>query len=123
MLDLATYFSDSDHLTPERVQRLLAFYYGNITLIDRRVGDMVAALRDRDLLDNTWVIYTSDHGEMGGAHRVLGKMLMFQQSLRVPLIIRAPDGVPAVRDAAVELNDVGATILQIAAAEPLPGSR
>ena len=122
MIEFATYFSDSDNVTPERIRRLLAFYYGNVSLIDRRIGDLVEVLRHKDLLDNTWIVYTSDHGEMGGAHRVLGKMLMYQESLRVPLIIRPPHGARAVRHAAVELNDVAATILEIAAAEPLPSS-
>jgi choline-sulfatase len=119
MIDFATYFSDAENLTPERVRRLLGFYYGNVTLIDRRIGDLVEVLRSRDLLDNTWIVYTSDHGEMGGAHRLLGKMLMYQQSLRVPLIIRPPEAVTAVREAAVELNDVAATILDIAGAGAL----
>lgn len=122
MIDFATYFSDSENVTPERIRRVLAFYYANVTLIDRRIGDLVGVLRHGDLLDNTWIVYTSDHGEMGGAHRILGKMLMYQESLRVPLIIRAPNGARAVRDAAVELNDLAATILEVASVEPLPRS-
>ena len=44
------------------------------------------------LLDETWVIYTSDHGEMMGEHRMLSKMVPYEPALKVPLIIRPPRG-------------------------------
>ncbi len=65
-------------------------YYRLITRADQAVGEIVAALRECGLDDNTVVIFTSDNGEMQGAHGMVGKWLMYEESIRVPLIICDP---------------------------------
>ena len=50
----------------------------------------MAALKETGLDGNTIIIYTSDHGEMQGAHGLSGKWLMYQESIRIPMIIRDP---------------------------------
>jgi arylsulfatase len=113
--------SDSPSLTDAVIAEIRRFYYGNITLIDEAIGRMLRALERRGLLDETWVIYTSDHGEMMGEHRMLTKMVFYEPSVRVPLIIRPPGGcAPRVVSDLVEHLDLSATIRDIAASAGHP---
>jgi len=92
-------------------------YAADVSVIDQAVGDMVKALERRGILDDTWIIYTSDHGEMGGNHRMMSKCVLYEPAVRVPLIIRPPGGRPeAVVDSLVEHLDVPATVREIAGA-------
>jgi choline-sulfatase len=107
--------SDSPNLTEAVIAEIRRYYYGNITLIDEAIGRMLRALERRGLLDQTWVIYTSDHGEMMGEHRMLTKMVFYEPSVRVPLIIRPPGGcAPRVVTGLAEHLDLSATIRDIA---------
>jgi arylsulfatase len=107
--------SDSPCLTDAVISEIRRFYYGNITVIDDGIGRILEAMERRGLLDSTWVIYTSDHGEMMGEHRMLTKMVFYDQAVRVPLIIRPPGGcAPRVVSAPVEHLDLSATIRDIA---------
>jgi arylsulfatase A-like enzyme len=65
-------------------------YYGSITGIDNEFGRILAALEETGQADNTIVIYTSDHGEMMGAHGLGHKEVPFEESCHVPFIIRIP---------------------------------
>ncbi|MDP7235436.1 MAG: sulfatase-like hydrolase/transferase [Candidatus Latescibacteria bacterium] len=79
-----------DLQTEEGWRRVLARYWGNITLVDRSVRKILSALEESGQADNTIVVFTSDHGEMTGYHGILGKTLMYEESVRVPMLIRAP---------------------------------
>ncbi|MGH2587978.1 MAG: sulfatase family protein, partial [Dehalococcoidia bacterium] len=90
-------------------------YYAAITLIDEQIGAIVAALDARRMLDNTWVVYTTDHGEMMGDHRMYEKVVFYEPSVRVPLIIRPPGGTTGhVEPGIVEHIDVPATLRSVA---------
>jgi len=116
-------YSGTGEMSAEIVRRLRAFYYGNVTLIDERIGDILRVLEKRDLLDSTWIIFTSDHGDMLGDHQLLAKSVMNDGALRVPMIVRPPGGMEGrVVDDLVELGDAGATILAAAGLEPLTSS-
>lgn len=71
-------------------RRSIAGYYGNISQMDSCVDRVYAALEELKLLDRTIVVYTSDHGEMAGAHRMWTKHNMFEQSVAVPLLVSLP---------------------------------
>jgi arylsulfatase len=115
--------SDSDTLTDERLLAVRRAYYGNVTLIDEAVGAVVAALAGRGLLDNTWVVYTADHGEMLGDHSLLHKRVFYEPSVRVPLIVRPPGGrTGTVERRIVQHIDIPATLRVIAGAVAPPGS-
>ena len=104
-------------------QRWRAWYYANVTLIDEWIGTILETLRAQGMLDNTWVIFNSDHGEMLGEHGMQGKAVFYQDALHVPCIMRPPNGVAGLRSQAlVEQIDVPATILDIAGEAPLSGS-
>jgi arylsulfatase A-like enzyme len=68
-----------------------------ITRADLALGRIVAAVEEAGLDDNTVIIYSSDHGSMLGAHGLVGKWIMYEESIRVPLIIRDPRLPPKLR--------------------------
>ncbi|MFW6038949.1 MAG: sulfatase [bacterium] len=76
-------------------KRIRAFYYGMVSLIDKQVGRLVDGLRRRGVLENTLIVFTSDHGEMLGDHGLLFKGTTFDEVTRTPLIIAHPDGAHA----------------------------
>ena len=86
-------------------------------LIDDQIGEMLCALEERGMLDNTYIIYSSDHGEMLGDHGLYTKSVAYEASLRVPLIVTGP-GIPKnqVSDGLVELIDLNPTICDFAGA-------
>lgn len=90
-----------------------AYYYANISLIDKYVGEMLAVLEASGQRENTIVIFTSDHGDMLGDHWAWFKNLAYDGAARVPLIVAGPDVPSGVRvdDSVVTLHDVYATLL------------
>lgn len=72
------------------LQQLRATYYGMMTEVDAQLGRIFDWLDETGLADETVVVVTSDHGEELGDHHLTGKLGFFDQSYRVPLIVRAP---------------------------------
>ena len=109
--------------SPEGLQQLLRSYALMIPSIDDAVGSVYRALEEKGILDRTLIIFTSDNGHLSGEHHVLGKGLAYEASIRVPMIIRYPRGLPgATRDPHQVLNvDLPPTILEAAGA-PVPPS-
>jgi arylsulfatase A-like enzyme len=76
---------------------------------------VLAALEETHLDERAWIILTADHGELLGDHGFLGKVLPFESSIRIPLLVRPPGGTPARVDRGVaDLLDVVATVRDIA---------
>ncbi|MFB3894114.1 MAG: sulfatase-like hydrolase/transferase [Phycisphaerae bacterium] len=71
-------------------RRFISHYYGQITLIDDMVGRIVEALKETGQLDDTLIIYTSDHGEMLWEFNRTGKVVFNESVLRVPFIVVPP---------------------------------
>jgi arylsulfatase A-like enzyme len=100
-------------MTPLQMQLVRTFYYAKVTMIDERIGDIVRALEKRGMLNNTWIIYTSDHGENLGDHRLNQKVVFYDSALRVPCIIRPPGGVAGWQsDALTDHLDIVSTMLE-----------
>ncbi len=115
--------SNSATLTEDRIRDARRAYYADVSIIDSAVADLLDALARKGELDNTWVLYTTDHGEMMGEHGMLSKMVFYRPAVRIPLIIRPPGGcAPRVLDERVEQFDISATCNEIAGARPVPGS-
>ena len=77
--------------TPDKHLRIKQRYLGLVTQVDRSVGAILTKLEDLGLADNTIVVHTSDHGDMMGAHRLIGKGVMFEEAVRVPYLVRMPN--------------------------------
>ena len=81
----------ADFFTDDHVRAKIAGYYGAVSYVDHLLGIILEALISSDQLDDTLVIFTSDHGEMLGDHRMFQKgSIMFEQMIRVPLVIKPP---------------------------------
>jgi arylsulfatase len=112
---------DLSAVSPASWRRLVAHYYGMVTLIDDQVGRALAALEHAGLADRTIVIFMSDHGELLGDHGLLFKgPHQYDALLRVPTIVRlpGPDARPVTIDGLVEQIDLTATILELAGLTP-----
>lgn len=111
----------------EEVRRARRSYYAAVSYIDDHVGRIRARLDELDLLDSTVIIVTSDHGDMLGEKGLWYKMSPYEESSRVPLIVRGPEHlVPSGRYAnPVSLVDLMPTLLELAGAgaaeSPRPG--
>jgi arylsulfatase A-like enzyme len=82
--------------TQEDVKRNLSRYYGMITHHDHHLGRVIQWLEAAGQLENTIIVFTSDHGLAVGSHGLLGKENMYDHSVGVPLILRGP-GIPGGR--------------------------
>jgi arylsulfatase A-like enzyme len=93
-------------------------YYALVTHLDAQIGRILDALDKSGQAENTWIFFTADHGLAVGNHGLLGKQNMYDHSVRVPFIVAGP-GVPrnAKNDAAIYLQDVMPTALELAGAE------
>lgn len=97
------------------VRNHLADYYGMIAHLDAAIGDILRTADAQGLLENTVVIYTSDHGLALGSHGLMGKQNLYQHSLGVPLIIAGPGIAAGQRlDDLVWHGDTRATVLDLA---------
>lgn len=105
----------------EAWKKTVAVYWGYVTMLDGLVGRLLEALEENGILDDTLVIFASDHGEMLGSHGLWHKMVPYEECLRVPLLMRCPGRIrPGVRSGAVtSLIDLPATLLSLIG-EPVP---
>ncbi|MEM7028930.1 MAG: sulfatase-like hydrolase/transferase [Chloroflexota bacterium] len=111
---------NASHLTWPDWQKVIAHYWGYCTYIDDQIGRILTALNKSGLAENTIVIYSSDHGDMTGSHRLFNKgMYMYDEIYRIPLMVRWP-GVTqpgGVCDDFVSLIDLMPTMLDAGQAQ------
>lgn len=101
-------------ITDENIRRSRRAYFANISYLDDKIGEILAALDAVRQSENTIVVFVSDHGDMLGERGLWFKMNFFEGSARVPLMIAAPD-LPAARvDAPVSTLDVVPTLAELA---------
>jgi arylsulfatase A-like enzyme len=108
--------------TEDDIERMRRHYYAKITTVDEKLGQVVEALEARGYLDNSLLIFCSDHGELLGDHTMAYKWLMYDPIVHVPMIVR--DGrrselAGTSTDDLTSLMDIGPTILE-AAGLPVP---
>jgi arylsulfatase A-like enzyme len=98
----------------EKVKELLADYYALISHLDSRIGEIIKALKENGLYDNTIIVYAADNGLAAGSHGLLGKQNLYEHSMKVPLIIAGP-GIPKgkLSDALVYLFDLFPTLAEL----------
>ena len=85
---------DYSQAAPEHYRKWREHYYANISLIDEGIGKIISALETHGVIDDTLIIFTSDHGDALGDHGMPFKGFFYDCMSRVPLIIRGPD-IPA----------------------------
>ena len=104
--------------TPHAVQVHRREYYALITHMDAQIGRILDSLQATGKADNTWIIFSADHGLAVGEHGLLGKQNMYEHSVRVPFMVVGPN-VAAGRqiNEPIYLQDVMPTTLELARIE------
>jgi arylsulfatase A-like enzyme len=95
----------------QRVKKDLAGYYAHCTALDDMVGEMMQTLQELKLLENTIVLFTSDHGDLLGSHRAYKKQQPYEESIRIPMLIHAPQLEAGDYPALVNSYDIMPTLL------------
>ncbi|RLE78968.1 MAG: hypothetical protein DRJ52_09415 [Thermoprotei archaeon] len=117
-----------DFLTKEELEHIRALYAAEVTLVDRWFGYLYQKIEDMGLLNNTMIIFTTDHGFLLGEHNIVGKSLirekefsfipLYEEIARIPLIIYHPEIKGGKRiDAIVQLPDLAPTVLDFLGVE------
>jgi len=92
--------------TPEMLERWMRVYYAMTANLDYNVGRLIDALDKAHLINDTIIVFTSDHGEMFGAHGRMKKNIFYEEAARVPFLIGWPKKIPASLKSDVCLNTV-----------------
>ena len=82
---------NAGHLTWKDWQSMIASYWGYCTYIDHEIGRIINYLKEKNLYEDTIIIFSTDHGDMIGSHRIFNKgFQMYEETHRIPLVIRIP---------------------------------
>lgn len=105
---------DGTDYTSGEVKKMYGSYFDKITMIDDLIGEIIDALRKRGTWDNTLAFFTSDHGEMIGSQGRVSKGVFYEESGRVPMVVRWPGHIPGDRksDALVQTMDIYPTAIE-----------
>ena len=119
--DPAAWFKHEAWKADYGIERFRQLYFGEISQLDAAFGRLLAALEQFGLKDDALIVFTSDHGEMAGAHGLFGKGVMYEESLHVPLIINAPGQTQGSRiKTPAATIDLMPTLLDYAGYEGMP---
>ena len=100
-------------VSEEERRRGLAAYYASVDFVDDCIGDLLDGLKQEGLLDDTIVIYTTDHGDLASEHGLWWKRSYYDGSAGVPLLIRAPGNAPGRVPQVAELLDLFPTLCEL----------
>lgn len=81
-------------------------YYGSITMIDEQIGRIIETLQTKGLLENTLIVFTSDHGDMMGDQNLWRKSYPYDPSARIPMIMRVPESLGSSKRGQILTNPV-----------------
>ena len=114
-----------DGASEEQVLNARAAYWALVTRRDAMIGQVLQALRDNGLAENTLVVYTSDHGEQVGEHGLWSKRTFYERSVKVPAILCWPGHLPAGArcERVMSSLDINATMLAALECPALPHAR
>ena len=104
--------ADIDKVTDAQIRNARHAYFANVSYFDSKVGQIVTALKEADLYDNTLLMVTADHGDMLGERGLWYKMNFYEHAARIPLIISGPGVETGVCEEPVSLIDLFPTIIE-----------
>ena len=110
--------ADYSVFTDAHKRKIRQHYAAEVNQIDVEIGAIVEALARRGVLENTVIIFASDHGDYLGDHDLIGKGQYYEASCHVPMIVRVPGGPVGTENTLVELTDVTATLLGFGGGKP-----
>ncbi|MFH1615929.1 MAG: sulfatase-like hydrolase/transferase [Planctomycetota bacterium] len=103
----------AEGLTIEQWGKVWAAHLGLVNLADTIIGQIIQALKDSGQYDNTIILFMSDHGDHLGQHCMYQKMEMYEQAIKIPMVIRIPAAAPQSVDSLVSHIDVMPTLLEL----------
>ena len=116
-------YGDSSYLSDRELQRMKARYAGEVTMVDRWLGNFLDKMEELDLFENTLLVLIADHGIAHAEHGISGKpsYALWPEVTDIPFFIRHPGGKGAgeVSDYYASTHDVAPTVLGAIAVEPL----
>lgn len=80
-------WKDTEHITPVEWRKYRWIYYRLVENVDGLIGKVLDTLEKSEYNENTIIVFTSDHGEMGGSHGLRGKNILFEECMKVPFVI------------------------------------
>ncbi|ANW95854.1 sulfatase [Wenyingzhuangia fucanilytica] len=98
----------------KQVKKDIAGYYAHIAAIDDMIGKLINSLKENNQLDNTIIVFTSDHGDLLGSHGAYKKQQPYEESIRTPMLFYIPESLgikPGVRNAVFNSEDIFPTLL------------
>ena len=106
---MQTYKNESDW------RALIRKYWGLVSQVDLSVGAILDKLEKLGLADNTIVVFTSDHGDMMGSHKLVAKGVMYEEAIRIPFMIRIPflSSLQTIINRQVSQIDIVPTLLDL----------
>jgi len=108
-------YGPCSYLTDPELEHIRALYAGEVSMVDTWVGKLLKKTEDLGLLDNTAIIFTTDHGFYFGEHGLIGKVTLIREEVNhIPLIVRMPGLKPGRRSALVQPPDLMPTVLDLA---------
>ena len=121
--DMKGAFSPPEDKYNAILRRTRELYFAAVSMVDKNIGRVLDALKETGELENTLIIFTSDHGEMLGDHGTVAKALPYDSAAKIPFIVRYPEKIipGTVRNEFVDLNDLLPTFLDVARLE-YPGT-
>ncbi len=110
---------------PGEVRTSRQGYYGSISFVDEQIGKILESLEKKRVLDETLILFVSDHGDMTGDQHLWRKSYAYEPSARVPLVVRWPTGLLSAKrgqvlSQTVEIRDILPTFLNAAGAVERP---
>jgi arylsulfatase A-like enzyme len=104
---------------PELVRKEIAAYYGMITEVDSEIGRILDTLDQQGLFENTIIVFAGDNGLALGAHGLLGKQNLYEESMRIPMVFVGP-GIAAnvVSEQYAQLHDIMPTVAALLGIDP-----
>jgi len=105
--------------TKEQLHRMRAYYYANVTMIDEKIGEIIQVLKEKGYLENSIVIFNSDHGDCMGDHGQVEKWNLYDQSTKIPFIVWAPNIFKGGRQISslIQNFDLAPVIMELAGIE------
>lgn len=111
---------DYTEFTDAHKRKIRTHYAALVKQIDHEVGQILTVLEEQGELENTIILFASDHGDYLGDHNLIGKGSFYESSIHVPLLVRLPGGpTNTIDEGLVTLGDVTATLLTLGGV-PLP---
>ena len=103
----------NEHKTQKMIAEWMRVYYAMTTNLDWNFGRLISSIKDAGIIDNTIIIFTSDHGEMFGSHGRMKKNIFYEESIRVPFLIQWRDKLSSGHklDTLLSTVDIMPTIL------------